>query len=95
MLTPFLDRPIIDGTGLKGVYDFMLDISPEDFAAMSVRSAVNAGVSLPPQMLRALDNASGDSLIDSLQKLGLTLASRKEPLEVIVVDAMQKAPTEN
>lgn len=95
MLTPFLDRPIIDGTGLKGVYDFMLDISPEDFTAMSVRSAVNAGASLPPQMLRALDNASGDSLIHSLQKLGLTLASRKQPLEVIVVDAMQKAPTEN
>ena len=95
LLTPFLDHPTVDKTGLKGVYDFVFDISPEDLRAMGIRSAVNAGVPLPPQMLRALDNASGDSLIESLRKLGLTLVSRKEPLEVIVVDAMQKVPTDN
>jgi uncharacterized protein (TIGR03435 family) len=95
MLTPFLDRPAIDATGLKGIYDFVLNISPDDLTAMQVRSAVNAGVSLPPQALRALDNASGDSLGAALQKLGLTLVSRKAPFEVIVVDAMQKVPSEN
>jgi uncharacterized protein (TIGR03435 family) len=95
MLTPFLDRPAIDATGLKGIYDFVLKISPEDLMAMQVRSAINAGVSLPPQALRALDNASGDSLGAALDRLGLTLVSRKAPLEVIVVDAMEKAPTEN
>lgn len=95
MLTPFLDRPAMDMTGLKGAYDFVLNISAEDLQAMQVRSAINAGVSLPPQALRVLDNASGDSLGAALEKLGLTLAARKTPLEVIVVDAMQKAPTEN
>jgi len=95
MLTPFLDRPAIDATGLKGIYDFTLSISPEDLRAMQVRSAVNAGVSLPPQALRVLDSASGDSLGAALDKLGLTLVSRKAPLEVIVIDAMQKMPTEN
>jgi uncharacterized protein (TIGR03435 family) len=43
MLTPFLDHPTIDGTGLKGVYDFVLDISPEDLMVMGVRAAVNGG----------------------------------------------------
>ena len=95
MLTPFLDRPAIDMTGLKGVYDLELNISPEDLRAMQIRSAVNAGVSLPPQALRVLDNASGDSLGAALDKLGLKLVSRKAALEVVVVDAMQKAPTEN
>jgi len=95
MLAPFLDRPSVDGTATKGLYDFVLQISPEDMRALQIRSAVNAGVSLPPQMLRILDNSSGDSLINALDKLGLTLVSRKTPMEVIVVDAMQKTPTEN
>ena len=62
---------------------------------MMLRSAINAGVNLPPQALKALDNATGDSFTDALQKLGLVLVPQKAPLEVIVVDALQKMPTEN
>src|SRR5215510_9383966 len=40
MLTRFLDRPVVDMTGVKGTYDLMLDLSPEDRIAMLVRSAV-------------------------------------------------------
>ena len=36
LLTPFLDHPTVDGTGLKGVYDFVLDISPEDAARFGI-----------------------------------------------------------
>jgi len=95
MLTPFFDHPVIDMTGLSGVYDFVLDVSPEDRMALMTRSAVNAGVPLPPQALRVLDTASGDSLNEALQKLGLTLTSSKAALDVVVVDAMQRTPTEN
>jgi uncharacterized protein (TIGR03435 family) len=95
MLTPLLEHPAIDMTGIKGFYDFVLSVSEQDRIAMGIRAAINAGVSLPPQALRALDNASGDSFIDALQKLGLTLVSSKANLDVIVVDAMQKTPTEN
>jgi uncharacterized protein (TIGR03435 family) len=95
MLTRFSDRSVMDMTGLKGRYDFTLELSPEDRTANLIRSAVSAGLTLPPQTLRALDYSSNASLIDSLQRLGLTFEARKGPLEVLVVDSVQKTPTEN
>ncbi|HWE49491.1 MAG TPA: TIGR03435 family protein [Bryobacteraceae bacterium] len=93
-LARFVDRPILDLTGLKGTYDFTLDVSPEDFSAMIVRSALSAGVQLPPQAMRALD-ASGDTLFSAIEKLGLKLEPRKGPVEILVIDHMEKNPTAN
>ena len=95
MLTRFLDRPVVDMTGLKGNYDLTLDLSPEDRTAMLIRSAISAGVVLPPQALALIDGVSNDSLFNSLKKAGLTLEPRKAPLEVLVIDQIQKTPTEN
>ena len=91
----YLDRAVVDMTGLKGKYDFLLDVSGDDSRAMSIRGGVVAGVALPPSVLTALDKPWGDSLRSSLNKAGLTLASRKSPLEVVVVDSIEKQPTEN
>lgn len=95
VLTRFLDRPVLDMTQTAGRYDVTLDIPPEDFTPMLIRSAINAGVVLPPQALRMLDGASLDPLSAPLQKAGLTLEPRKAPLDVIVVDSSLKTPTEN
>ena len=95
VLTRFLDRPVLDMTQTAGRYDVTLDIPPEDFTPMLIRSAINAGVVLPPQALRMLDGASLDPLSAPLQKAGLTLEPRKAPLDVIVVDSSLTAPTEN
>jgi uncharacterized protein (TIGR03435 family) len=95
MLTRFTDRPVVDMTDLKGRYDFSLELSPEDRAATLVRAALTAGIVLPPQALAVLDNGSNASLVSSLQKLGLTFDARKAPLEVLVIDSIQKTPTEN
>jgi uncharacterized protein (TIGR03435 family) len=95
MLTRFLDRPVINMTNLNGAYDLKLDLTPEDRTAMLIRSAVAAGVVLPPQALALLDNASGDSLSNSLKQVGLSLERRRAPLEVVVIDKMQRTPTEN
>jgi uncharacterized protein (TIGR03435 family) len=94
-IRPFLDRPVLDMTNLKGTYDFVLNVTPEDRIAMMIRSAINAGVTLPPQALKALDNASGDSFTAALEKLGLVLTPRKGPVEVVVVDSVQKTPSDN
>lgn len=94
-LARFMDRPVLNMTNLKGSYDFTLELSPEDRNAMLIRSAIAAGVVLPPQVLRALDFASGDSLANGLRKVGLTLESRKAPIEILVIDSAQKTPTEN
>jgi uncharacterized protein (TIGR03435 family) len=92
ILARFMDRPVIDQTGLTASYDFALDLTPEDYTAMLIRSAITAGVNLPPQALRALDFSSGDSLVNGLQKVGLSLTQKKAPLDVLVVDSVQKAP---
>ena len=93
-LSIFMDRPVVDMTGLTGAYDFEFHMSEEDYRAMLIRSAVNNGVQLPPQALQFL-NSSGDSLFSAVQLVGLKLDSRKAPLDVIVVDSAEKTPTEN
>jgi uncharacterized protein (TIGR03435 family) len=95
-LERFLDRPVVDTTALKGEYDFSFNVTEEDYRAMLIRSAVVAGVILPPEVLRLLDSSSSPrSLFDALEKLGLRLVARKAPLDVLVIDKVSKTPTEN
>ena len=95
-LERFLDRPILDMTDLKGSYDFSIDVTTDDYRAMLIRSAVVAGVVLPPDVLRLLDSASSpESLFDGLAKLGLRLEPRRAPLDVVVIDGALRTPTEN
>jgi uncharacterized protein (TIGR03435 family) len=71
-----LGRPVVDKTGLDGVFDFNLDWSPEG-------STEKAADALP-------------SIFIALQEqLGLKLESQKGPVEVLVVDHVEKVPTEN
>src|SRR5262249_6061878 len=91
----FTDRPIVDMTELKGNYDFTLEFTAEDYRAMLIRSAIAAGVALPPEALRALEVSSGDSLLAAVQMLGLKLEPRKAPVDVLVIDHVEKTPTEN
>lgn len=95
LLGRYLDRPVVDQTGLKGFYDFKLTLTPEDYRAMLIRSAVSAGINLPNEALRLLDNATDDSLHSALAAVGLKLEPRKAPLEVLVIDHIEKTPTEN
>lgn len=94
-LARFVDRPVVDQTGLTATYDITLDLSTEDFQALMVRSAVTAGVTLPPQAMKILETASGDSLHEALAKVGLKLEAKKLPLDVVVVDSVNKTPSEN
>jgi uncharacterized protein (TIGR03435 family) len=94
-LSRFLDRPVVDMTGLTGLYDFSFPLSPEDYMAMTIRSAIAAGVTLPPEAMRALEGATDDSVFTAAAALGLKLDPRKAPLDAIVVDDVRKTPTEN
>ena len=69
-LARFMDRPVIDMTGLTAAYDITLNFTQEDYTAMLIRSAIAAGVPLPPQALKALEYSSGDSLTSALQQSG-------------------------
>jgi len=94
-LTRFLDRPVIDQTNLGGAYDLSIELTPEDRISMMIRSAVNAGLTLPPQALAMMDNASNGSIFEGVKKAGLTLEPQRAPLEVVVIDQIEKMPTEN
>jgi uncharacterized protein (TIGR03435 family) len=95
VLARFADKPVVDMTNIQGNYDFTLVFAPEDFRAMLIRAAVIAGATLPPEALKLLDTASGDSMFTALEPLGLKMEPRKSPLEVLVIDGMQRAPSEN
>jgi uncharacterized protein (TIGR03435 family) len=94
-LTRFMDRPVIDSTGLAGRYDFTLKLEGEDYIALFVQAGVNAGRTMSPQALAARDRATLRSLYESLDRLGLKLESRKAPLPVLVVDGIDKSPDGN
>jgi uncharacterized protein (TIGR03435 family) len=93
-LERFTDRPVVDLTGLKGVYDFEFPVTPEDSQTLMIRAGINAGVQFPPQVLRMLDNG-GNPLETGVEQLGLKLESRKMPVEIVIVDQIQKTPTDN
>jgi uncharacterized protein (TIGR03435 family) len=95
ILTRYADRPVVDMTGLPGKYDLTLQFTPDDYLAMLVRVGVANGVSLPPEALKLLEGASDESLFSSMETLGFKLEPRKAPLEVLVVDRMERAPTAN
>jgi uncharacterized protein (TIGR03435 family) len=87
-LARFVDRPVIDDTGLKGAYDFKLDFSLEE-----LKSLMRTSGSDPNQLAGVPEQ--GTSIMSSLQSLGLKLEARKSPMEVLVVDRIEKSPTEN
>jgi len=95
MLTRMVDRPVVDMTELKGDYQVALDLPMS--AAMAMAGAMGAGAGSVPHGGPAIPEASdpGTSIFESVQKLGLKLEPRKGPVEIIVVDHVEKAPTEN
>jgi uncharacterized protein (TIGR03435 family) len=84
MLQQYLDRPLIDKTGLSGLYDAELQF---DMASGSPgASAGNAAAASEPGI---------GSIFTAIQEqLGLKLESSKGPVEVLVIDSVQR-PTEN
>ena len=91
----FMDRPILNLTKLDGRYNISFPITPEEYMPMMVRSAVNAGITLPPQALQLLDNPAISSVVDGLKSVGLLLQARRAPLDMLVVDSIERTPTEN
>jgi uncharacterized protein (TIGR03435 family) len=53
-------------------------------------------VPISPEIMRAvMEAASGDSLFAAIESLGLKLDARKAPLDVLVIDHVEKTPLEN
>jgi len=91
----FMDRPVINNTGLKGHYDFRLNLSARDFQTMWIWAAMAGGAVIPPEAVPKLDGLSLESLPNSLKEVGLKLDRGKGPIDVLVIDTIQRKPTDN
>jgi uncharacterized protein (TIGR03435 family) len=83
MFSNVLGRTVVDKTGLKGLYDLKMTWTPDQALQGP------PGADAPPV------DPSGPSIFTAVQEqLGLKLDSAKGPVEVIVVDSVQR-PSEN
>jgi uncharacterized protein (TIGR03435 family) len=88
ILSRNLGRTVVDKTGLTGNYDFTLEYAPEEGAAAQSGAAAGGAQPVSP-------SDSAPSIFTALQEqLGLKLESTKGPVDVIVIDHIEK-PTEN
>ncbi len=101
LLSRFVDKPVVDATGIKGDYDIALEVSPEEIR----RLATAAGMMMPGPRMRGgeggmagpaeASDPGGSSVFAAVEQLGLKLEPRKEQLTTIVIDHIEKTPTEN
>ncbi len=85
-----LDRPLVDMTGLKDVYEIDLQYT----AAPRPNQAAYAAMS--QEELGALKVSAAASLMAALEsKLGLHVEARKAPVDMIVIDHVETTPIEN
>jgi uncharacterized protein (TIGR03435 family) len=76
---------VVDRTGITGLFDVRLDFLPDD-------STPNMP---PPPPGAASSDAMSPSIFSALpEQLGLRLASAKGPVDVIVIDRVER-PTAN
>jgi uncharacterized protein (TIGR03435 family) len=88
-LSVALNCPVVDKTGLAGKYDFKLDWTPDDTEAKSPSSVA------PNDSPGASPDSGAASIFAAIQEqLGLKLVAGKAPVEVIVIDHVER-PTAN
>jgi len=90
ILSSQMDHPVLDQTGVEGLFDITLDWVPDDTQSKMGM----AGGDRPSGMLA--NAPDGLSIFDALQeKLGLKLQTKKEAVEILAVDHAERVPTEN
>jgi uncharacterized protein (TIGR03435 family) len=103
LLAPMLERPVVDMTERSGTYQVALDIPLQELMAVAQRTAATMGIAVPPLPPGALGGApgaaaepgGGASIFQSVQQSGLRLEPRNAPVDVIVVDSVNRTPTED
>jgi len=83
LLSEPLQRPVADRTGIQGKFDFTLDLSPYLQIGNDGRPSAQ-GADIPTAVILAVQD-----------QLGLKLKPQKAPVEILVVDHVEKAPAAN
>jgi uncharacterized protein (TIGR03435 family) len=92
-------RQVVDMTGLKGYYQIDVEISIADLMAMARAQGVpipanpsGGGANTVPE---ASDPGGGSSVYESVSQMGLKLEDSKATVDRLVIDHVEKTPTEN
>ena len=84
----YVHNDVLDATGLEGGWDFTLSFS-------KVRQLQGTNTS-PPVAGEPSDPNGALSVQDAMERqLGLKLVTRKRPVPVLVIDRIEKKPSEN
>ena len=81
VLSRQMDLPVVNRTGLEGVFNLKLEWTPE--SAKQIKPGVDGAAMEGPSIFTAIQ-----------QQLGLRLRAQKTPVEILVIDHAEK-PSEN
>jgi uncharacterized protein (TIGR03435 family) len=101
MLEMMLGKPVADATGLKGTYEIEMHwVGESPFSGqmrgMMAQARANAGATAGSPEAAPDPGPKGPSIQQALRdQLGLKLELKKGPVETLVVDHVDKVPTEN
>jgi uncharacterized protein (TIGR03435 family) len=76
--------PLVDATGLKGPYDFTLEYDVESFVALLGATPIDRPDNAAPDIFTALE-----------RQLGLKMEKGRTQIDVVVIDHIDRQPTEN
>ncbi len=96
-------RQVVDMTGIQGNYDASIQLSLADLigiaraAGADIPAGAPGGAGGPGNAAPVASDpgGGGSSLTDALQSMGLKLESRKATVDQLIVDHIEKTPTEN
>ena len=91
-----LSTPVVDMTGLSGRYEMILEVSLRDLPG--ARRGITGTSGEPPTATNPMADLEESILRgfnQGLLRIGLRLELRKGPLEILVVDHVEKIPTAN
>ena len=83
-LSAYVDRDIVDRTGITGAFDVHLDLLPADIGY--------AGAASDPSS--PFTPGDGGAIAAAVKKLGLQMRNAKRPVEFLVIDHVER-PSEN
>ena len=84
-LAGLVGHPVVDETGIEGVFDISLNVQMSEFSAMRAGAAADGMQASEPT----------NTLAAAIQELGLNWGTKKAPVEHLVVESAMKVPVGN
>jgi uncharacterized protein (TIGR03435 family) len=99
-------RQVVDMTGIQGNYDATVDLGLAEIVAMARAAGADIPAGGPAGTpggaggqgnvpVASDPGGGGTSLTDAVESMGLKLESRKATVDQLIVDHLEKTPTEN